>query len=44
MPSVRDGYLDPPCIAQTIFNYAKDWALDDKDLATGKTIVEKEKI
>jgi hypothetical protein len=44
MSSVQDGYLDPQCIAQTNFNYAKDWALDGKELAAGKTIVEKEKI
>ena len=44
MPSVRDGYLDPQCIAQTNFSYAKQWALDGKELAAGETIEEKEKI
>jgi hypothetical protein len=44
MPSVRDGYLDLRCIAQTNFIYAKDWALDGKELAAGKTIEKKEAI
>ena len=44
MPSVRDGYLDPQCIAQTNFSYAKQWALDCKELAAAETIEEKEKI
>ena len=44
MPSVRDGYLDPQCIAQMNFTYAKQWALDCKELATRETIEEKEKI
>jgi len=44
MPSVRDGYLDPQCIAQTNFTYAKAWQLDGKELAAGETIQEKEKI
>ena len=44
MPSVRAGYVDPQLIAATCFNYAKDWKLDGKELAAGKTIEEKEKI
>jgi hypothetical protein len=44
MPSVQDGFLDPQCIAQTRFNYAKNWDWDGKELATGETIEEKEKI
>ena len=44
MPSVRAGYVDPQCIAATCFNYTKDWKLDGKELAAGKTIEEKEKI
>jgi hypothetical protein len=44
MPSVRDGFLDPQCIAQMRFNYAKNWELDGKELAAGETIEEKEKI
>ena len=44
MPSVWDGYLDPQCIAQTNFTYAKQWALDCKELAAGETIEDKEKI
>ena len=44
MPSVSAGYVDPQCIAATCFNYAKDWKLDAKELAAGKTIEEKEKI
>jgi hypothetical protein len=42
MPSVWDGYLDPQCIAQTNFTYAKAWELDGKELAVGETIEEKE--
>ena len=41
---MRDGYLDPQCIAQTNFTYAKAWQLDGKELAAGETIEEKEKI
>jgi len=44
MLSVRVGYLDPQCIAQTNFTYAKAWELYGKELAAGKTIEEKEKI
>ena len=44
MPSVWDGYLDPQCIAQTNFSYAKQWALDCKELAAEESIEEKEKI
>jgi hypothetical protein len=41
MQSVRSGYLDPQLIAQTNFTYAKQWSLDCKELAVGKTIAEK---
>ena len=44
MPSVWDGYLDPQCVAQTNFTYAKAWKLDGKELAAGETIDEKEEI
>ena len=44
MPSVWDGYLDPQCIAQTNFTYAKQWSLDCDELAAGKTVEEKEEI
>ena len=44
MPSVRSRYIDPQCIAQPNFNYAKEWKLDCKELAVGKTIEEKEEI
>ena len=32
MPSVKAGYIDPQAIAQTNFNYPKQWKLDDKEL------------
>ena len=44
MPSVKAGYIDPQAIAQTNFNYPKQWKLDAKELATGKTLWEKEHI
>jgi hypothetical protein len=44
MPSVRSGYVDPQCIAQPNFNYAKEWSLDSNELAAEKTIEEKEEI
>ena len=44
MPSVKAGYIDPQAIAQTNFNYPKQWKLDDKELAAGKTLREKEDI
>ena len=44
MPSVRARYVDPQCIAATWFNYGKEWKLDAKELAAGKTIEEKERI
>ena len=44
MPSVKPGYIDPQAIAQTNFNYPKQWKLDDKEQATGKTLREKEHI
>ena len=44
MPSVRSGYVDPQCIAQPNFNYAKEWSRDGNELAAGKTVEEKEEI
>ena len=44
MPSVKAGYIDPQAIAQTNFNYHKRWTLDAKELATAKTLWEKERI
>ena len=44
MPSVKAKYIDPQAIAQTNFNYPKQWKLDDKELAAGKTLREKEHI
>ena len=44
MPSVKAGYVDPQAIAQTNFNYSKRWTLDAKELATAKTLREKERI
>ena len=38
MPSVKAGYIDPQAIAQTNFNYPKQWLLDAKELATRKTL------
>jgi len=44
MPSVKAGYIDPQAIAQINFNYPKQWKLDVKELAAGKTLREKEHI
>ena len=44
MPSVKVRYVDPQAIAQTNFNYPKWWTLDVKELATAKTLREKEHI
>ena len=44
MLSVKAGYIDPQAIAQTNFNYPRQWKLDDKELATGKILREKEYI
>ena len=44
MPSVKAGYIDPQAIAQTNFNYPKQWKLDTKELAAVKTLWEKEHI
>ena len=44
MPSVKAGYIDPQAIAQTNFNYPKQWKLDAKELAAAKTFREKERI
>ena len=44
IPSVKVGYIDPQAIAQTNFNYPKQWKLDAKELAAAKTLREKEHI
>ena len=44
MLSVKAGYIDPQAIAQTNFNYPKQWKLDAKELAVAKTLREKEHI
>ena len=44
MPCVKARYIDPQAIAQINFNYPKQWKLDDKKLAAGKTLWEKEDI
>ena len=44
MPSVQAGYIDPQAIAHTNFNYPRQWKLDAKELAAGKTLREKEDI
>jgi hypothetical protein len=44
MPSLKNGYVDPQPIAATNFNYPKQWKLDGKELAVGKTVAEKENI
>ena len=44
MPSVKVGYIDPQAIAQTNFNYPRQWKMDDKELAAGKTLRKKEDI
>ena len=40
--SVKAGYIDSQAIAQTNFNFPKQWKLDDKELAARKTLREKE--
>lgn len=44
MPGLQVGYIDPQPIAQTNFNYPKQWELDGKELAAGKTATEKDDI
>ena len=41
---MKAGYIDPQAIAQTNFNYPKQWKLDAKELAAGKILQEKEDI
>ena len=41
---MKAGYIDPQAIAQTNFNYPRQWRLDAKELAAGKTLREKEDI
>ena len=42
IPSVKAGYIGPQAIAQTNFNYPRQWKLDAKELAAGKSLREKE--
>ena len=44
IPSVKVGYIEPQAIAQINFNYPRQWKLDAKELAAGKTLREKEDI
>ena len=44
MLSVKAGYINPQAIAQTNFNYPRQWKLDAKELGAGKTLREKERI
>ena len=44
MSSVKARYIDPQAIAQTNFNYPRQWKLDVKELPAGKTLQEKEDI
>jgi hypothetical protein len=44
IPSLKARYVDPQPIAATNFNYPKQWKLDGKELAAGKTVTEKESI
>ena len=44
MSSVKAGYIDPQAIAQTNFNYPRQWKLDAKELAARKTLREKDDI
>ena len=41
---MKAGYVDPQPIAQTKFNYPKQWKMDGKELAARKTLREKEDI
>ena len=41
---MKAGYIDPQAIAQTNFNYPRQWKLDAKELAAGKTLRKKEDI
>ena len=44
MPYVKAGYIDPQAISLTNFNYPRQWKLNTKELATRKTLREKEHI
>jgi hypothetical protein len=44
MPSVKARHVDPQPIAQTNFNYPRQWKLDGKELAARNTLREKEEI
>ena len=44
MPSAKARYIDPQAIAQTNFNYPRQWKLDAKELAAEKILREKEDI
>ena len=43
-PTLRATYIDPWLICASNFQYPKDWAMDCEELATRKTIEEKEAI
>jgi hypothetical protein len=44
MPILKAGYVNPQPIAQTNFNYPREWTLGCKELAAGKIVAEKEAI
>ena len=44
MLSVKAEYIDPQATTEINFNYPREWKLDDKELAAGKTLREKEDI
>jgi hypothetical protein len=44
MPTLKVGYVDPQPIAQTNFNYPREWKLGCKELVAEKTVAEKEAI
>ena len=44
MPSVKAEYIVPQAIAQTNFNYPRQWKLHAKELTARKTLREKEDI
>jgi hypothetical protein len=44
MPTLKVGYVDPQPIAQTNFNYPREWTLGCKELAARKIVAEKEAI
>ena len=44
MLNVKARYIDPQAITQTNFNYPRQWILNAKKLAAGKTLRQKENI